>query len=336
MYDAVDKKILDLPDVYTLENSDDYVTFFHADIGGEPCLYNKEGIFYDSTSDTELLQTFVSEVSKGFRHAYKFATISTSERGRKVYIYDPSCLYPMGWLGYDDFSTRRNQGVKYTVCSLHITNKRFCYSREQHHMLVAENIRVAVKNALKYVQPVTHNDVLIATFEATEEKIDALSDDIKSELRVKVEDSGVRLSVGARVTQPQVWEELCHLLDCEHNFISDEFRDTITAARESLQGLDANARKVVNLYCVRVYERSGKQFYDVIPVDDVTRVNRANGEPHCRIKKSIKNHRPVRYDNDTIPPDIYSKLAVLAICDKNEFVEDVGHRNQDTVYYVYA
>jgi len=335
MYDAVDKKLLGLPDIYTLENSDDYVTFSHADMGKEN-LCQGLPIYVDNVSgELELLQTFVSEVSKGFRHAYKFATHSTPVRRRRVYIYDPSCLYPMGWLGYNDFSMNRNQDTKYTVCSLQITNKRFDYSRDQHRMLVAENMRVAVKNAHKYLQPITHNDVLVATCEATEKKIDALSDDIERGLRVKVEDSGIRLAVGAG-TQPQVWTELCSLLDCDHSFISDEFRDIIVAARESLQEFNVHEQKVVNLYCVRVYERSGKQFYDVIPVDDVTRVNRVSGDYHGRAKHAMKNHRPVRYDNDTIPSDIYSKLAVLAICDKNEFVEDVGHRNQDTVYYVYA
>ena len=32
MYDAHDKKMLELPDVYTLENHEDYITFSHADV----------------------------------------------------------------------------------------------------------------------------------------------------------------------------------------------------------------------------------------------------------------------------------------------------------------
>ena len=324
MYDLVDKKLLDLPDVYKLENSDDYVAFFHADIG-------KEDIFYDNVSgEPELLQTFVSEVSKGFRHAYKFAT--HSERRRKVYMYDPSCLYPMGWLGYDDFSINRNQGSKYTVCSLHVQNMRFDSRRDQHHMLVAESMAVALKNALRYLQPVTHRDVLVSTFDATEDKVERLEESIKGDLREKVRESGIGIHIHGGA-QPQVWEELCYLLDCEHTFISDEFRDTIVAARESLREMNVNARKVVDLYCVRVYERSGKQFYDVIPVDDVTRVN--PDSLYNRASQALRDHKVVRCDNDTIPEDIYAKMTVLSICDKGEFVEDVGHRNQDTVYYVY-
>tara|TARA_B110000503_G_C7044092_1_gene369477 strand:- start:698 stop:1048 length:351 start_codon:yes stop_codon:yes gene_type:complete len=115
--------------------------------------------------------------------------------------------------------------------------------------------------------------------------------------------------------------------------MSDEFRDTIIAARNSLKELDVNARKVVDLYCVRVYERSGKQFYDVIPVDDVTRANQDS--LYNRASQALRDHKVVRLDNDTIPENIYSKMTVLSICDKGEFVEDVGHRNQDTVYYVY-
>ena len=48
MYDSIDIKYIDLPDVHKLENHEDYVTFSHAD------MLSKEGIFYDSSRDTEL------------------------------------------------------------------------------------------------------------------------------------------------------------------------------------------------------------------------------------------------------------------------------------------
>jgi|TARA_R110000824_G_scaffold383075_1_gene576462 hypothetical protein len=199
-------------------------------------------------------------------------------------------------------------------------------------MLVTENMNVAVKNALKYLQPVTHKDVLVNTFDATESKISRLEASIKGDLRGKIATLGIDIHVRGG-EQPQIWQELCHLLDCEHAFISDEFRDTIIAARNGLEELDVNERKVVDLYCVRVYERSGKQFYDVIPVNDATRVNGIG--LYNRASQALREHKVVRLDNDTIPEDIYSKMTVLSICDKGEFVEDVGHRNQDTVYYVY-
>jgi|TARA_R110000851_G_scaffold38785_1_gene99237 hypothetical protein len=328
MYDSIDIKYINLPDVHKLENHEDYVTFSHAD------MLSKEGIFYDSSRDTELLQTFVSHVSKGFRHAYRFATSVVPERKRRVYVYDPSCLYPMGWVGYGDFSIHSNQGSKYTVCSLHIKNNRFDYDKEQHRMLIAQSMAVAIKNAHKYLQPVTHRDVLISTFSLTEAKVASLGINITRRASRKVAQSGIELSELANASQPQVWVELCYLLDSEHTFLSSEFRDTIVAARDNLQELADNKAKVVNLYCVRVYEREGKQFYDIIPVDDITRVD--SSAKANRVRQALRDHKPIRCDNDTIPEDIYSKLSVLAVCDKGEFVEDVGHRNQDTVYYVYA
>ena len=335
MYDAYDKKTLDLPDVYTLENHEDYATFSHADVVGST--HQQVASELDLPPDS---LHFLSEVSTRFRHAYKFSIhasfdpdkLARRRRSDKIYIYDPSCLYPMGWIGYGDFSIGRDQGPKYTVCSLHIVNMRFDCRRDQHRMLVTENMNVAVKNALKYLQPVTHKDVLVNTFDATESKISRLEASIKGDLRGKIATLGIDIHVRGG-EQPQIWQELCHLLDCEHAFISDEFRDTIIAARNGLEELDVNERKVVDLYCVRVYERSGKQFYDVIPVNDATRVNGIG--LYNRASQALREHKVVRLDNDTIPEDIYSKMTVLSICDKGEFVEDVGHRNQDTVYYVY-
>ena len=326
MYDAHDKKMLDLPDVYTLENHEEYATFSHADVVGST--HQQVASELDLPSDS---LHFLSEVSNGFRHAYKFA-VQTTIRRTRLYIYDPSCLYPMGWIGHGDFSINSDQGPKYTVCSLHIVNMRFDRRRDQHRMLVAESMNVAVKNALKYLQPVTHRDVLVSTFSATENKVSRLEASIRGDLRDKITASGIDIHTRGG-EQPQVWQELCYLLDCEHTFMSDEFRDTIIAARNSLKELDVNARKVVDLYCVRVYERSGKQFYDVIPVDDVTRANQDS--LYNRASQALRDHKVVRLDNDTIPENIYSKMTVLSICDKGEFVEDVGHRNQDTVYYVY-
>ena len=334
MYDAYDKKMLDLPDVHTLENHEDYVTFSHADVVGSTHQI-VDSLRLDLLPDS---LHFLSEVSTRLRHAYKFSAKLFDKLARrrtwsdKIYIYDPSCLYPMGWIGYGDFSINRNQGPKYTVCSLHIVNMRFDNGRDQHRMLVTENMDVAVKNALKYLQPVTHKDVLISTFNATESKISTLEASIKGDLRGKIADLGIDIHIRGG-EQPQIWQELCYLLDCEHAFISDEFRDTIIAARNGLEELDVNERKVVDLYCVRVYERSGKQFYDVIPVNDATRVNGIG--LYNRASQALREHKVVRLDNDTIPEDIYSKMTVLSICDKGEFVEDVGHRNQDTVYYVY-
>lgn len=302
-----------VPLVSELETSNRWRTFTFADIN-EP-------------SSSYALQ-YVKEVSKGLRHAYKFACSSNTDEESRYFIYDPNDIYVMGWLGYGDYSLSREGPLKYVVYATNISNNKYDVYRQHHHMRMSENVSTAVRNAKRHLLPVAHEEIVKRTLNDTRDKIGDFVSDAKRQLRVELDKLGVNNTVSV-CKKSHAWIELCHKLDIDQSFLSAECKDTLVKARRFMKTIDERESVPINMYCVRVYERLGEQTFNVVLIPNLP--NAYNS--YLSIDKLFGNQK---YRVETLPEEIMSKMAVLSVCDVGDFIEDVGHRNMETLYYVYA
>jgi len=316
-----------IPLVSDLETNKTWLTFTFAEMKSP-----QFRLPTTSTGDTtERLLPYIKEVSKGLRHAYKFACSIRGDDGkiRRCYVYDPNDLFVLGWIGYGDFSLSDDGPLKYVVYATNVSNNKYDDYRQQHHMRMSENFSTAVRNAKKHLLPIPHIEVGRRTLDETRDKVSDFLGSTKQQLRTNLDKLGVSTNI-ANCKKSQVWLELCHKLDVEQQFLSAEFKDILVKARSLLKVIEEREFVPINMYCVRVYERLGQQTFDVILIPNLPRAYNLN--------LTIDNEYGSRRYNsaETLPPEILSKVSVLAICNVGDFIEDVGHRNMETLYYVYA
>ena len=75
------------------------------------------------------------------------------------------------------------------------------------------------------------------------------------------------------------------------------------------------------MYCIRVYERLGKQAFDVCPIEN------PNG-----VARNQDFEWAMYYDD--LPEGVLGKLSTLSICEDNAYVPQVGYRHSEAVFYV--
>ena len=320
----------DLPSVQELDtDKDKFIVFTHSDLR-DP----NWSLFPNSHT---MFESFLLDylLSVGFRGC-KFATTSRRhEAARKFYVYDPTDVFCMGWVGYGDYSIGREGDSKFAVYSPKISNGKYDDYRMQRRLKVTGNITTATRNANRYLLPISHEDVVAATFEDTLYTINKQAASNRSVIRTNLSELGLTHDGVREGQRTEVWKELCHLVDTHHAFLSSDVKDKVTKVREAIRIQDAIGTTCIDLYAVRVYVRREEVKYDVIRLTDVTSVVSIS-----RIREYSgmvdKVHGTRTYRQETLPEEIEGKLSVLSICDVGDFVDTVGRRAMDTVYYVYA
>ncbi len=75
------------------------------------------------------------------------------------------------------------------------------------------------------------------------------------------------------------------------------------------------------MYAVRVYERLGKQAFDVCPVGDMHNMERT---------------RLLEFDTyyGDLPDGVLGKLSTLSICGVGDYIPQVGYRHSEALFYV--
>jgi|TARA_R110000744_G_scaffold81067_2_gene159425 hypothetical protein len=308
------------PLVEELETSVRFFTFSFTD--------SKYAPIRESLQEDNAPLIYLRQVSEGLRHAYKFACKTDKGMIKRYYVYDPNDIYVMGWVSYGDFSLAHNQPDKYVVYSTNITNNKYDSYRSQHHIKMSENMATAIRNAKRYLLPINHKEVVKRTLGDTKDKLSDFGREVRSLASAGMAKLG--LSDGIRnIVKSPAWIELCHKLDADQHFLSAECKDDLVNARRAIKLYTDHESLTVNMYAVRVYERLGEQTFDVILIPDV--VNAYLYNLHID-----EEHGSRRYRAETLPKEIMDKVAVLSICEVGNFVEEVGHRSMETLYYVYA
>ena len=280
------------------------------------------------TSDVVPLE-YLREVSKALRDNCKFACDRTLGLWRRYYVYTPDSMFVMGWVAYGDYGLDTPTGDKFVVGSHRIINRKYCEDRDQHHMSFSTKMVTAVRSAKRYILPIGHGEVARRTINDTNHTVAAFNSEISSLAKVALSKIGLEGRL-TEVSSSDVWAELCHKLDTNNPFLSAEFERYVGEAREKINVWKVHQSASTDMYCVRVYERLGKQVFDVNLISDLP--NTYNWRP---VHNADFGNR--RYNSmDELPEEIMNKISALSICEVGGFVEEVGHRSMNTLYYVYA
>lgn len=233
----------------------------------------------------------------------------------RFYVYMDDCPYMLGEIGYGDYSVRGSSGDTFMVKSRKINNAKFSEWREQQNMIMAKDIKKAVKTALKYLMPYTTRDIAEVSFSKFSSEISVATDKAKSNLYRELRE----------LNGNTLCEELRHLLRQNVAFKTIEFQSFASKADGLFAELDDETKRDISSQFVYVYDGGDKMYADVFDTVDPRKES---------ILRSKHMGETKTYSMEELPPDIVEKVSVLNILTDDQYVARVGMRVNSNTFWI--
>jgi hypothetical protein len=255
----------------------------------------------------------------------KFAQVSV----RNLYVYMEGDLFTMGRIAYGDFTLGDDTSgdAKYAVYSRNIYNTRYKIDDDQRHMKTTGSIKVAVSNALRHLRRYTHAECANAHAEKLGNVLGSRYHTLDNQIDEDAKRlTGFRYGIKEFVTSPLA-AEVRGMIAVGH-----EWRDPSTGEGLAKLFADNSTLGVMNLATmpfkfVRVIEKRGEPYIESMDVPMGARRD---------IPKQWNKIPVTEYCvRDGIPDALQGSLAVLQMCDVNQYVDNVGMKMCEGGFYVY-
>ena len=263
------------------------------------------------------LNKFAREIKKALPHC------EFSKNGLGYWVYHPQKTLCMGFIGYGDYRVNREQisddrPWTYMVCSRTIENNKIAHYNRQHYMLTSQKIDVAVRNAKKHLRDVSPADIANHHSYECNNKWSATA----GEHRHKIEEAKRTLS-NSDANMQMLLGEIMHLKELGHTWrdpsITRFIDPWIKAHEDKMEALEGRTKGM--LFVAVNEDLGGNRLYSTAPTSDISDYN-----PDFIAGET--------YTEDTIPEDLSGKLSVLSVCDNDQYVDNVGWRVSETMFYV--
>jgi hypothetical protein len=258
----------------------------------------------------DAMSTFLEALAKKLPTC-KFSPVGNGTE--QLHVYLPTDHFTLGVVGWGDWSVDGKPTNSIMVQSPRITNDKYSSERMQHYMWTSINPKRALSNALGALRP--HTPIAVAKHYAPDVARRVWDSDYEGRNKVtKFRDKLVR--------HDSLEQELRGIVASGYTFINAEFSDLVTSFLHESDEYALRQQKIDMVY-VRAYMLGEQQVFDTVPI--------ANMHKHYNFdfEESF-----TRYTEDTLPEDIRGKLSMLLMVDMKEYVDGVGMRVHDEVFYV--
>ena len=268
------------------------------------------------------LQEFMAEVRKAFRG---IMFTPHDKDVRKVYLHMPNEPYAMGFIAYGDYQTEvKADQSSYIVSSRHIRNMKYADYNDQHYMSMSINLHTAVRNAKKYCRPLTTKVMALDKEEDMRRKASDTESHAQRKMFTAQSDLLAKNNRQTHIEHNPMLEYMRTLVKVGHEFTNKQLESDLLNYFKLEEEHETLKTKGVKVSYVRVYEKYGEQFFDVVPIIKDPKAYGATIETI------------VSYKHADVPQDVLGKVAVLSMVENNHWVDDVGYRVDATMFYVTA
>ena len=265
-----------------------------------------------------------------FRTAIENKYIKTMHRSlNTAYVYIEGEQMVLGWIGYGDFQSTIAGDSKYVVYARNIGNMRHVEGSDEHFMRSALRLDKAVKNCNANLIRYTSGETGCALSELPKRKFSLLSREADEAY------SNVQSSIGLvdRTNNTGLALELITLIQDGYVFRQPELHENISKLSHLKDQYNKHSRNNQRpMDFVRVYKNPREEL-----CADVVRIININAYTSWGRDKPIADRVSGKdmYLAKALPENIAGKVAVMAMCENGQFVEDVGYKVDDTMFYFY-
>ena len=258
---------------------------------------------YTNVSATVFDDAGVYQTTKNFRVAKCFL------------LYMDEYPFEMGRVSYGDHSVNNSGEMTYAVYSRRIQNAKYATHRDQHHMIMASDMKKAIKNVSKYVVRYTTKELARALFEPFYNNVNnALS---RSQSKVSDAIKTVKYNDSALIT------ELQHLIKSGVQFATPEFAQLAKDLPKLTEELvEQKNRKPDGVFVS--FRKVGDDTYAEMCV-----AQNARGSYQPKFTEEV-----IECKVGELPPEVAGNIAVLNILQNDSYVDGVGAKIDDTHFWL--
>ena len=244
----------------------------------------------------------------------------------EAWVYREGDTFCMGHISRKDMTDAGTADITFNVFSPNIRNGKYSYGSREH-MASSTNVSRAVKNATKYLRPLSMKQVVELTQGAVKDKARDIINDAENKVKTATSDlrHGLFSTYGRSMGTNRLQRELEHLCNSGYEFIDVELGENLRTAFANLSELNQSRETNSHVYTIvdafmnpagdwryRVAEKVELQWYT----------------------PEINPEQIKMYTQEDIPEDIQRKVSVLSMVQDDQYVEGVGYRAAPTLYYI--
>jgi hypothetical protein len=256
----------------------------------------------------------------------------------RVTVFMPDDYMEMGELSME-IEPQYQEPIFY-VTSHTIENRRYCpydnaWNYRTRHTVSLDK---AVKNARKHLRPNSLADVANTTHNQLKSAYGTQLEHANSKFRRSIRELGFQTydHINGRKTPYEALNEMISSSELGLVKYSDKLSDMLTTFIKAREELENKSKLDTALLCwVRndwddkpIIETHKVKVHNQHSVGDTSRGMDCYNNNFCGVDKQ-------RYKDD-IPDDIEHKVSVLNILDNDEYVEEVGYKCSNSVYYIFG
>ena len=278
----------------------------------------REVTLVDDLYVTNGLGLFVAElrkVNKNLQFAINDGEWWGLRAGTSMSVYQKGDRYVMAGIAYgNNVGVRQTETSKFAVFSRKIENAKYAPHRDQYYMAASVDLGKAVKNFKRYVIP--H-----APYEVAQMSVRLASRGVY-EAKTKPRQT-IRDATRNAQSDESFWADVLRLYESGHKFsslkVNAELQIMVDAKREERE----RGVKATHLCAVEVCDDGRFLLTKVLDVDDSTAYKKLPAIP------------PICVTQEGLPEGIQQKIALLSMMSMEAYVEDIGVRAHDWLYWVH-
>jgi len=262
-----------------------------------------------STYASWQLKGFAAEVNKALRGVnFHYHTPNTA------IVYRPGEIHALGEIGYKNTKTKGAAEMVYYVAARGITNAKYRSSSWQHHIVSSKVLKTAVAAAATHLKPYTCEESASETVELARSLVAATRSAKLVPARMAYKDF-----IGATAYSDSFQTDLITELR-GHTFALSSLNEASAKFYACLDEWEDGEKAVKNgMYYVGLIDNGGQQIVDT--------AHATFGYP-----MAITCYSRGFYDE--APDWVKGRVAVLSMVEPNTYVQGVGLRIDDRIFYV--
>jgi hypothetical protein len=257
------------------------------------------------------------------------AQMNSHTGANALYVYFPDEIYTRGAIGYGDVGIDESVELFY-VNSKSISNQKVRWHRWQHHVSGSSNMKRAVKTAKQHLRAFN-----------TSEVTDITCHDVASALRERVnaaDQETTNKKIALRdLLDPKgaLTHELRGMIQRGHAFSDSTLQDNIVSYLDAIDEEKSEVSRKIMITLAIVYPPRVEGMEQQIVTQAVGEPFKLSGNISNRaIVNALSRSGDVIYSESTLPEQLRSKLSALSILEKGTYVDGLGTRVSDRVYYL--
>ena len=262
---------------------------------------------------------------------YKTAIVEKGSPNNMLCVYREGDNYVMGMIGYGDFQNAGDGNDRYAVWSPNIRNMKYNGGLQQN-MSLALDMNKAVKNAMKYIRPLSLQQTVKQSLRqcrnAASEVVSQIRDkagETRRELVNNFFDTGTISTPKPNALQ----RELKYMVESGYEFLDKDLGASLGKLIASMKELDVarDTNKNTFTFVEAFVSPTGRQMFRVGAGVDANNYYRFDLDGEVTEGVAL-------YEQHNLPEELAGKLSVLSMLEEGGYVEGVGYRAADSIFYL--